>query len=312
MVFSKILLVKISIYSHSNYGYLNLLIMSKVFYIYYHIDPRNNEIRYIGKGSGRRAWAFHRGRGHHRNWINKLKSLGMKPLVKIVEYLECEIEAYAKEKLLIKIEKEKGTSLCNISEGGNCGPRLSGKNNAMYGKSRPDLAKRNKKNKGKSLEEIYGKEKANKIKISLSKSLEEKLGYKRAEIVRRKISKKSKEMFKTEKGKAFLEKRIKRVKGKTWEEIYGKEKAKEMRKNHKNINKKSWIELYGKEKAEKMKTETSKRLKQKICIKVSDGSNIWPSIKDFCEFLGRPKSQDHIAKTIRKGKKINDILYYLC
>ena len=221
--------------------------MSKVFYIYYHIDPRNNEIRYIGKGSGRRAWAFHRGRGHHRNWINKLKSLGMKPLVKIVEYLECEIEAYAKEKLLIKIEKEKGTSLCNISEGGNCGPRLSGKNNAMYGKSRPDLAKRNKKNKGKSLEEIYGKE-----------------------------------------------------------------KAKEMRKNHKNINKKSWIELYGKEKAEKMKTETSKRLKQKICIKVSDGSNIWPSIKDFCEFLGRPKSQDHIAKTIRKGKKINDILYYLC
>lgn len=58
----------------------------------------------------------------------------------------------------------------NFSIGGEGGTSLSGSDNPMFGKSRPDLSARNIVNKGKTLEEIHGKEKAEEIKRMASQS----------------------------------------------------------------------------------------------------------------------------------------------
>jgi hypothetical protein len=55
-----------------------------MFYVYAHLDPLTNEVRYIGKGKDRRAWSFSHRKGHQKNWINYLKNLGLKPIVQII------------------------------------------------------------------------------------------------------------------------------------------------------------------------------------------------------------------------------------
>ena len=44
------------------------------YYIYYHIDPRDGMPKYVGKGSGKRAWEFGKAKRNtkHFNWISCL------------------------------------------------------------------------------------------------------------------------------------------------------------------------------------------------------------------------------------------------
>jgi hypothetical protein len=136
----------------------------KIYYIYYHKDPESKEIKYIGKGCGRRAFDFKKRGPRHLHWIRELKRNNLLPLVEIVEYFDDEKIALKREEELIKMYKSNGIRLMNISENGT---GLSGTLNGAYGLERKDLSERNRKNKGKSIEEIYGNEKAEEIRKNL-------------------------------------------------------------------------------------------------------------------------------------------------
>ena len=52
------------------------------FYVYYHVDPRTNQIVYIGMGSGGRAWCCSpsdHSDENHSNWIKELLNIGYTP-----------------------------------------------------------------------------------------------------------------------------------------------------------------------------------------------------------------------------------------
>lgn len=137
------------------------------YYIYYHKEPISKEIKYIGKGKGQRAYDFHKRSKKHLKWIKSLKDKGLLPIVEIVEFFDAESAVLQKEAELIKLHRKNGSNLLNTSK---YGAPSSGKLNGMYGKKRPDLVKRNKKLKGKCIEEIYGLDKAKEIKLKLSKA----------------------------------------------------------------------------------------------------------------------------------------------
>lgn len=146
------------------------------FYVYYHRDPRKEFKgwkRYIGKGSKNRATQFSGRYAKHKNWIKHLKSLGLKPIVEIVEYFEKEEDAFKKEMQLIKKYKEKGYDLYNTSDGGEGASGLSGNKSYWFGKSRPQETKnkiskaRKGKYKGKKAG-FYGKKHTKETKNKMS------------------------------------------------------------------------------------------------------------------------------------------------
>lgn len=56
----------------------------------------------------------------------------------------------------------------NVLLGGNGGTGMNGNKNPNFGKKCPDLSERNRKNKGKTFEEIYGKEKSDTLRKNVS------------------------------------------------------------------------------------------------------------------------------------------------
>lgn len=91
------------------------------FYVYTLSDPETGLIRYIGKGSGNRAFKVSpKDRyGHCRNWIINLKERGLKPeIVLIEEFLE-EHEALTLEEYYINLCKTNGLPITNLTKGGD-------------------------------------------------------------------------------------------------------------------------------------------------------------------------------------------------
>lgn len=150
----------------------------KKFYVYYHRDPRKeykNWKRYIGKGSKNRANNFSNRYAKHKNWIKHLESLGLEPIVEIVEYFEKEKDAFDREIELIKKYKEKGYDLCNTAEGGKGGPSLSGEESYWFGKKRSKETKqkisKSRKNKyAGNKNPFFGKKHSKKAKEKMSVS----------------------------------------------------------------------------------------------------------------------------------------------
>lgn len=92
-------------------------ISNNIFYIYCHINPLKNEIFYIGKGFGNRAYIK---RGRSKYWKNITDKYGF--IVDILENNLTEKEAYNKEIFYIsKIgRKDLGNgSLVNLTNGGD-------------------------------------------------------------------------------------------------------------------------------------------------------------------------------------------------
>jgi hypothetical protein len=172
-------------------------------YVYIHKCPLSNNIKYVGKGRGNRAYITtpSRRHAHHRNWLESLKNKNLNPIVKILEFFKEEKEAFRYERTLIKNMRKKGINLCNITDGGEGSSGLKGKNNPMYGKTyhthglrkwnkekdikgeknpmygkkRKDLAKYNSsKKKGKKYETLYGEKKAKELKEMASNRLKGK------------------------------------------------------------------------------------------------------------------------------------------
>jgi len=105
---------------------------SKRFYVYALLNPIDDVIFYIGKGSGKRAYDHLKPSGwgnnsHKKHKIELIRKNGKEPVVLFLyENLEEKI-AYELEIQEIKKYRENGIKLTNLTEGGDCGPKRFGK-----------------------------------------------------------------------------------------------------------------------------------------------------------------------------------------
>ncbi len=110
--------------------------------IYVLIDPRNNEIRYVGKTSTplqqrlnrHRHDARHGPRSHKANWLSQLLRCGYEPRMEIVQVVSVSSWEDA-EKYWIGYYREIGCRLTNMTDGGDSGPTMCGETNPFYGRS---------------------------------------------------------------------------------------------------------------------------------------------------------------------------------
>lgn len=73
------------------------------YYVYAYVDPRNDLIRYIGKGKGERALAhlIDEGDSQKTRWIKQLKELNIKPRIDILARNLSEKQSFRIERTLI-------------------------------------------------------------------------------------------------------------------------------------------------------------------------------------------------------------------
>lgn len=88
------------------------------FYIYTYTDPRNYIIRYVGKGTKGRAWYLSNHHSHCHAWIMQLKSLGLEPIIEILECFSDNNIALDREIELIALYRYYGFDLTNLTDGG--------------------------------------------------------------------------------------------------------------------------------------------------------------------------------------------------
>lgn len=118
--------------------------------IYALLDPRTDEVRYIGKANNAaKRLQTHLRDAHRRDtpvyrWMRKLLDLGMRPRVEVLEVTADWREA---EMRLIAVTRARGVRLLNVAEGGDqpyCAPEVraaNGRKVAALRKNDP-LAKR--------------------------------------------------------------------------------------------------------------------------------------------------------------------------
>jgi len=95
-----------------------------IHFIYTLTDPRTKVIRYVGKTNNpsvRLALHLSEKRGTHKNnWIHQLSSLGLRPIMDVIE--ECADDNWAeRERFWIAHFRSVGIPLTNLDSGGNAG-----------------------------------------------------------------------------------------------------------------------------------------------------------------------------------------------
>lgn len=113
-------------------------------YIYLLIDPITNEIRYVGQTIDLKSRFFKhcrdKGKYHKAIWIQRLKRLGYKPIMKVIQSFEniSDEDLNNAEIYWIKQIKDLGNDLTNSTEGGqgNIGHKHSLETRLMMSKNR--------------------------------------------------------------------------------------------------------------------------------------------------------------------------------
>lgn len=115
-------------------------------YIYGLVDPRSNELRYIGKtidlGQRYRDHLKDKTTGHRGNWLRSLKRAGVKPVMVEIEQTDQENWAAA-ERFYIAFFRHAGCNLINSTDGGDDGwshlPEVRKKISENSGSRRPEV-----------------------------------------------------------------------------------------------------------------------------------------------------------------------------
>ena len=108
------------------------IITDKRFYVYAWYKEEDNQIFYIGKGTGKRKDVMTGRNNYFINTVNKYSCLN-----KIIEDNLSESEAYEREKFYIKYYWSIGRAQCNITEGGL--GASSGLNNPVHRRCKKEL-----------------------------------------------------------------------------------------------------------------------------------------------------------------------------
>jgi hypothetical protein len=98
-------------------------------YIYFHYNPINKNLFYIGVGYKKRAWSFKWGRSkHYLNYINKYGN----PIVEIYKDNLTEYESYMLEEQLISKFGRQGIDKDGLLVNKSSGGKTSAKGNKQY------------------------------------------------------------------------------------------------------------------------------------------------------------------------------------
>lgn len=111
-------------------------------YIYGLLDPRDDQIRYVGKTDNlERRYQMHLRDKYHCYrvyWIQSLREAGLLPTMKVIEEVSPEQDWGDRERYWVQYYREAGCRLTNGTDGGDCGPpRRKGqcpKSTENYGK----------------------------------------------------------------------------------------------------------------------------------------------------------------------------------
>lgn len=100
----------------------------RIWFIYVLIDPRTDEVRYVGWAFNvRQRWHTHvssapRTRSHKANWIKQLLALGLRPVYQIIEQGTGDWQEA--EQRWIAYYRAQGARLTNMTDGGDGTPGL--------------------------------------------------------------------------------------------------------------------------------------------------------------------------------------------
>lgn len=262
---------------------------AKNVFIYGLIDPETNMLRYIGKSVNPpvrlRQHISKRNKNTHKNkWIQKLIKNNLKPLLMIIDDVP-KSEWVFWEIFYISYFNSIGCPLTNSTIGGD---GISSQNKETRQKIADSLKGRN----GKKHSDL------SRLKMSMSQR-----GRKILESTRQKMSdaRKGKPMpwlndgNRTENHKMNLSKSLKGrtqiSKGKTYEELYGKDKSIELKKkltaSHIGIQKGEKHPMFGKTHSQEVKNKLSIHFSKPIIQLSLDGTFIkeWTSIKEASKEL---------------------------
>ena len=93
--------------------------MKSNFYVYEHWRLDRDECFYVGKGKGNRAYDMRRGRNkHHQAIVAKMHRIGSSVEIRIVADGLAENDAFKIEKERIKLWRDIGVDLTNLTDGG--------------------------------------------------------------------------------------------------------------------------------------------------------------------------------------------------
>lgn len=110
--------------------------------IYVLIDPRTNEIRYVGKTvqslfgrlASHRHTARNGGASHRDHWIAQVLRCGYDVRIELIQIVVSDFWEDA-ERYWISYYRSVGCSLTNMTDGGDSGPTMPGELNPFYGRT---------------------------------------------------------------------------------------------------------------------------------------------------------------------------------